>query len=266
MTHVDEGVLQALADGELAGDERRFADRHLDACPVCRAELEGLRSASRDLAGALSLLDHRVPRARDYILAQPRKRPEPPRAWKRSGWGLARAAGLVLGFAAAASATIPGSPVRGWLDGLLAPERQTVALSEPAAPEVAATTRAAAVAEEAPVEAGISVLPSQGEVRIVLRDASPELVVRAVLVDLPRAGVFARGEAASARFSTGEGRIEVDGAGPGELRIELPREAYNASVVVNGTPYLTKQGDQLRLAVPAQDSAATEVTFKVQQR
>ncbi len=264
MIHVDEGALQALLDGELSAEERYGADRHLEGCAACRAELNALRSASGELAGALSLLDRRTPRARGSVPAQPRARPHP-RAWRR-GRSLARAAVLVLGFAAAASATIPGSPVRGWLGGILAPERETVALSEPAGPGPAPETRIAAAAKEAPdEEAGISVLPAGGEVRIVLRRASPELVVRAVLVDRPRAGVFARGDAASARFGTGAGRIEVEGAGPGELRIELPRAAYHASVVVNGTPYLTKRGDQMRLSVPAQDSMGAEVTFRVKQ-
>src|SRR5690606_30227745 len=156
---------------------------------------------------------------------------------RRSGWGLARAATLVFGFAAAASATIPGSPVRGWLGGLLSPEPELAAVSAPeAARAPAAEPMAASV--EAAAEAGISVLPEQGEVRSVPRDASPELTIRAVLVDHPRAGVWASGEAASARFGSGAGRIEVEGAGPGELRIELPRAAYDAIVVVNGTPYL----------------------------
>jgi hypothetical protein len=32
---------------------------------------------------------------------------------------------------------------------------------------------------------------------------------------------------------------------------------------VNGAPYLTKQGGRLRLDAPAQDSAATGVSFRV---
>lgn len=263
MTHVAEGVLQALADGELSGEGRRVAERHIDACEACREELEQLRSASLELAGALSLLDHPAPQRRDNLFAgQPRR--EAQRTWGMSR-SLPRAAVLVLGFAAAASATIPGSPVRAWLGDLMSPETRVVAVSTPApAPAEPQPTGTAAAVEEAAAEAGISVLPSQGEVRIVLRDASPELTVHALVVDQPRAGVFARGEAAAARFSTGPGRIEVEGAGSGELRIELPRSSRLATVMVNGREYLIREGDQLRLFVPAQYGAEQKVSFKVQ--
>jgi hypothetical protein len=49
----------------------------------------------------------------------------------------------------------------------------------------------------------------------------------------------------------------------GELRIELPRSALRAAVTVNGEEYLTKEADQLRLAVPAAGRSATAVTFHV---
>lgn len=259
MNHVDEGVLQALADGELSAEERDAVQRHLDACAACRAEMEALRTASVTLGGALALLDRPAPRGRDFVRPTPRQA-SAPRVW-RSGRSLARAAVLVLGFAAAASATIPGSPVRDWIGDLVSPRTEVAAVSGPA-PAAESAPPAVAVST-APVEAGISVLPAGGEVRVVLSEAARDLVVRAVLVDGPRAGVFASGEAASARFITGTGRIEVVGAGPGELRIELPRSAALARVVVNGTPFLTKRGVRLQLDSPAQDSSAAEVTFRV---
>lgn len=258
-SHLDEGMLLAYVDGELPAAERAETERHLDACEACRAELGALSSASRALADALGLLDHRVPQT-----APPRRAPRAaprPTARAGGGWGaLPRAAVLVLGFAAAASATIPGSPVRGWLERVLgdAPAIETAArTAAPPAEEVATLA-----APEAGPEAGVSVEPVDGRVAVVLRDASPELQVRATLVDGPRAGVYASGAAAAARFDTGAGRIEVVGAGAGELRIELPRAAAEASVTVNGRPYLSKRGGELHLSMPGGDTSAAEITFR----
>ena len=51
MSHLDD-LLSAWLDGELTGEERAAADRHLAACEMCRTELaavEGARSAVRSL-------------------------------------------------------------------------------------------------------------------------------------------------------------------------------------------------------------------------
>ena len=266
MTHLDEGVLQALLDGELSGDGRHVAERHVDACERCRADMDSLRSASLELGGALAALDRPAPRRREGVTPL-RPARAPVRTWGL-GRSLPRAAVLVLGFAAAASATIPGSPVRSWLGDLVRPRPQEVALSAPDASSAPAPESrgavAATAAPEAPAEAGISVLPVQGEVRIEVRDASPELQLRAMLVDQPRAGVFAIGEAASARFTTAPGRIQVEGPGPGELRVELPRGSRSATLTVNGRRYLTKDGARMQAAVPAEHSTEQEILFRVQ--
>lgn len=251
--HPDEGTLQAFLDDELTVEERRAVEEHLPGCEECRREAARLRVAAADLGAALSLLDVPVPRT----AAPPR--PAPPRRAATFA-ALPRAAVLLLGFAAAASATLPGSPVRAWVTGLFesaAPPPAPTVLSAPAPGPVEAPVAAP------PVEAGVSVEPVDGQVRVVLRDASPDLVVRAVLTDGGRAGAYATGAAADARFGTGPGRIEVAGAGEGVLRVEIPRAARAATIEVNGALYWTKEGDQLRLAVPAGDSAGAEVTFPV---
>jgi hypothetical protein len=67
-------------------------------------------------------------------------------------------------------------------------------------------------------------------------------------VDGESAGVLARGAvAASARFRTSPGRIEVLDASAGSLEVKLPREAGRASVEVNGSTYVSKQGESLVL-------------------
>jgi anti-sigma factor RsiW len=254
--HPDEGALQAFADGELPAEERLAVETHLADCAACRAELDGLRAAAARLRAALRLLDPPAarPLARPPSMARPR----------RPGWAhaaLPRAAVFLVAFAAVASATIPGSPVRAWIESLGGGAPAQVALQQ-GDPEPEAVALAAAAPET--VEAGVSVLPVDGRVRVLLENPSPELQVRAVVTESRSAGVYASGDAASARFRTGPGRIEVADAGAGELRIELPRSALRATVEVNGRAYLVKEGDQLRLSVPAQERSETEVTFRVQ--
>ena len=53
MTHIDEGRLQALIDGELRLDERHRAERHLAECAPCRAELEALRANGAHFGAAM---------------------------------------------------------------------------------------------------------------------------------------------------------------------------------------------------------------------
>jgi anti-sigma factor RsiW len=48
--HAAVEQLSALIDGELEDRERRQVDLHLEACPGCRARLEGLRAAAASLA------------------------------------------------------------------------------------------------------------------------------------------------------------------------------------------------------------------------
>ena len=226
MNHMDEGLLQAYVDGELPGEERTTVERHLGDCLTCRAELRELRSASEAFSAALGLLERPSPEARKYAVMMPRS------GRARGWWGrsmLPRAAVLVLGLGTAASAMVPGTPLHRWL-------RPT--------PEVATVQRAAPAAAEAPVaaataaapEAGISIEPLDGVVEVLLT-AAPELRIRASIAESPRAGVFATGAAAGARFDAAPGRIVVTGADAGELRIELPRSAVT-TVSVNGRLYL----------------------------
>jgi anti-sigma factor RsiW len=45
-THVEGTVLQDYLDGRLAARNEARVDRHLDACAICRSELEGFRAVS----------------------------------------------------------------------------------------------------------------------------------------------------------------------------------------------------------------------------
>lgn len=253
MQHPGEGVLQEMLDEELPAAEREAVRVHVAGCLACRRELEVLREADATLSGALALLDDRAAPAVAGV-AGPGVRTAPPR--RRPWAALPRAAALVLflGVAAAASATIPGSPVRDWA-------RALIARPDPA-PEPPVQRPALEAAAVEP-EAGVWVATEGGAVEIVLRDAASGLQVSAALTDGGRAGVYASGPAATARFTTSLGRIEVAGATAGVLEIEIPRSARTATVVLNGRDRLVKDGEQLRVALPGGEASGNRVTFRV---
>lgn len=255
MTHLGEGTLQELLDGELPPGECAGVEAHLASCPACAGELAELRGLTARTSALLGLVEAAPP----VLAAQARF------ARHRRGGGaltearraLPRAAVLVLAVAgAAAAAAIPGSPAREWVRGLGAADRP----AQPA-PVPPARPEAAPAAEEIAPRA-ISILPSDGQIRVAVSASSPELRVRARLVPGARAEVTATGAAATARFRTGPGRIEVLGAGPGELVVTLPADAEAAFVEVNGRVLAAKEGGELRSLAPRVAGSAAEPVFR----
>ncbi|HYJ80593.1 MAG TPA: zf-HC2 domain-containing protein [Longimicrobiaceae bacterium] len=255
--HLAEGIAQALLDGELAGAERHAAEAHLAACPACAAEQRGLRSAQERMRTVLAEADAPAPVAQAQMALRRRAARASQAAKGRRA--LLRAAVLVLGVAGAATAAVavPGSPIPGLITDILPgakdPLRETVGPRPAPAP--------AALAEDAPT--GVSILPEAGSVRVVLSGSAPGLRVRTRLVDGAHAEVHASAAAARARFRTSPGRIEVVGAGAGEVTVSLPRGARAAFVEVNGRVYVAKEGGSLRVMAPVVDPAASEPVFRV---
>lgn len=253
MTHLGEGTLQALLDGELAPGPRAQADAHLAACRDCAGQLADMRGLNARTSALLGLVEAAPP----VLAAQAQF------ARHRRGGGalaqarraLPRAAVLVLAVAgAAAAAVVPGSPVREWVErAAVQPREQEPALPAPApAPAVKAP----------PAPKAVSILPLDGHVRIAVTGSSPELRVRARLSDAPQAQVTATGAAVSARFRMGPGRLEIMGAGPGELVVDLPAGADAAFVEVDGRVLAAKEGNTLRSLAPRVAGSAEEPVFR----
>jgi len=255
MKHLDEGTLQAIADGELAGGERRAAEAHLAGCGACAAELAALRADHATLGAALARADVAPPTAAAQMSLRRRRAAA---QWAADGRrALLRAAVLLLALGGVAFAAVPGSPLRGWIAG---------DAPAPARPELPALKPEAAPAPAAPASAaGVSILPDGGAVRVVLNGAAPGLVVHARITSGELVEVSASGAAAGARFRTAPGRIEVLDAGAGEIRIALPRGADAAVVEVDGRVYVAKEGAGLRVTPPGAPSAtAPEAEFRVE--
>jgi hypothetical protein len=111
--HRDDGVLQALLDGELDSASAADARQHLEGCAACRARLEELRQDEQLLNRALPSIDHTmasVPVEEIVRAARPHTR----RLLLR--WAAVIAL-IVIGTGALYA--LPGSPVRHWVDRLV---------------------------------------------------------------------------------------------------------------------------------------------------
>lgn len=242
MIHLDDGVLRAWLDRELASDHSRDVGRHVGECLDCRARVRELQRAEEVVHGALSVLDGPVPgesawdRVSADLAARDRVAPlRPPRSVGRQSW--ARAAGFVLLFGGGlAAAVLPGSPLRSlWDSGSTPPPSEVSGLStSDATPdrEFAAGVRAA----------------TQGAVRIELR--APAGTSVEVVLTGRRAGVFGP---PTSSFSTGEGWLRAELV-EGPVRVELPAVGATARIEVNGRSLVAFDDGRL---VRAPSDAAT---------
>jgi anti-sigma factor ChrR (cupin superfamily) len=99
MSHLDEGQLHALLDGELDDAERTAAEAHLAACPECRRLHEEARSflAEADELIAEVQVPPRVgPRARPPVLPLPRSGRRLP--WNYLAWAATVMVAVGLGW------------------------------------------------------------------------------------------------------------------------------------------------------------------------
>ena len=250
MPHIAEHELLEYLDRELSGDRRAEVEGHVEDCPACSAELEGLRAVSNRFAAALQTFDVTPDYGVEAVLARRRGRGQGHMTLR----ALAKAAVLVFAVGGAAAAAIPGSPVRAWVEEAWSGAKSFLGLEveNPAPVAVQPLERAAEAA-------GIAVPPVEGRVRIDIRNAAPEAQVRVVVT----AGTDAAVTAAGASYRTGAGWIEVLDAGPGIIRVELPRDAASAIVSVDGEPKVVKDGANLRLLTPAEEAAGSELQFRV---
>ena len=252
--HLEEGDIQALLDGELPQPRAAAALRHIGSCQACATVYDDLEEASTSLTAALALLDDGRPAFRPTL--------NPPSAARRRPWGaisLAKAATFLLIFGAAASATLPGSPLRRWIVGR-AEQPTAVALDQ----RVGANEQVTEPTGEPPLEAGTAAAPELGRLRIVLTRPERGMTVRAVLVESPSGGAYIVGDAASAQFDGTTGRVEVIDATGGQLRIEIPRAAVTASVEIDGRVYLVKEGDSLRLMDADPRISGGDLEFRIE--
>lgn len=258
MNHPDDGRLQSLADGELTEAERADMEKHLDVCPPCLARLRTLEG-ERLLVGRVLEADGPSPErqqaARRTVIERAAANA---RAASRPWWrgNLARAAGLVLALAGAASAAIPTSPLRVWL-------QERLAQPAPPAPESGPLTVTPPPVVPEPVaevtEAGIQVGSVDAVLTVSITGIAPGGHLEVLLVDGQQSGVYAP---EGSRFATTPGGLQADVDGE-YVRVELSRTQPTATVEVDGALYLRKVGDRLELPGPGKDSTEARFRFQV---
>ena len=245
--HLDEGTLRGHLDGELPPGEAAAVRRHLEECAPCSLALAGLDRAATVTSGALALLPAGAPHpdgALASVLARAGATPGPvalppaapspsprfPQPERRGPGGAPRlpgwmrlAAALVVGAVGVGASTIPGSPLREWVEGRGIPVA--------AGPEA---TAAASMGSESG-DVAVFVAPENGSVRIDLAGLPPGEEVRVEWTDGETVGVRALD---GARFETARGRVHVV-VGAGGVRIDVPRTLRSVAVWGNGERYLS---------------------------
>jgi hypothetical protein len=257
--------LKAYADGLAPSRRRERLAEHLEACGRCRdivrevgeirARLATWREPVPETAwpAIVARLDRVAGPTVDRGSAAGRVGLRPASgAWPRA---LARAAVLVLAAAGLLSAAVPGSPVRSWIEALVARGLADAPAPMPTAPPPG-------VEIEAPPPVAGVVLPARRPVSIVVLQAPPELRVRVTTVAGGDAVVRATGAAASAIFRPRGDGVEVVAPGAGSLEIELPVTGARITLDMNGQRYLVSEGGEIRLFVPAVDTVGG-LTFTV---
>ena len=173
---------------------------------------------------ALSALDDPMPPLRvESIVAHAAEPPRGSRAWVPRAAAVA-AALLLLGAVAWA---IPGSPVRSWIHGVLAPPATT----ETPAPNAA---DASGIAVDPGMIMTVKFMARQpeGEIQVLL-GAGPELKVRA--------------SAGAATFVSETNRVIVDNRGSAaSFTVEVPRGAPRVVIVLDEIVVFMKAGPDIK--------------------
>jgi hypothetical protein len=248
MTHLDEGSLVALRDSDEAD---AHVTEHLRACARCDDALASARERSAVIAEALAVLDDPIDTSRARAAVR-RRLDERRGGGSSSRWWrthLGRAAAILLVTAGAASA-LPGSPWRAWWNR--ADETVTV---------VPSPGGGAATSQGSPA-AAISVPVSEGRMRVIVRGAGPGSVIEVVWVEGSSARVAAP---PGSRFTYADGRAEV-AVESGAVRVELPRDAAQATLEVDGRTFLERTGARLDVPGPAVERSDAGIRFVVPER
>lgn len=258
MTHLDEARLLTLRDGDAGIDP--VSEAHVAECGPCQVVLERLRGRSATIAQALASLDadHDLESARAGVRQRvtgqaavaPKVTPLRRRRSTLFGMELSRAAGIILVTATAAAAAIPGSPIRGWVQGLI---------SSDAGPTNTVAAPESSPVGDVPETAGVRLAVGSGPLHVTLLGVSAGGEIRVHWVVGAEAAVFAP---AGSRFTSGENRIDA-AVVPGAVRVELPEGLVPVSLEVNGRIYLSRTSEGLEIVGPVAERRAEEVVFRV---
>lgn len=136
MSHLEEGLLHALLDGEIASAELPPIQAHLAACAECRARLEEEREFRAEADGLVEMVEVPAPGSGEGrgISARPKSGTRAGRRWRDLAWAASLVAAVGLGYAAhgwrAPGAAPPTAPSE-TLTQSAAKEESDKAMSQP---------------------------------------------------------------------------------------------------------------------------------------
>jgi hypothetical protein len=259
--HVDSGTLQALLDDEVGAQDRMSVQAHLVSCTECAAELDEMRQFAAEAHSAFAILDGYAPMLEGRIRVDPAVRLTEKRRFSRLlPASLARAAALVLLVAGAASAAIPGSPVRRFASDLV--ERASRILAANETPEAVQVEEPSTVPVEIARDTtgGQAVSLADGAVRIEVYSATPGASIRVRLVNDREAWVKTFGT--PARYRSGNGWMNVYDLDEEGAVVDLPRGARVASVAVNGNLFYVYENGVGRVIGQAAETFTDGALFR----
>ncbi|MGH7503716.1 MAG: anti-sigma factor family protein [Longimicrobiales bacterium] len=267
MMHVDNGTLQALLDNEVGASDRMAVQGHLASCAECAAELEEMRQIAADARRAFAQLDAYAPMLEGRVSVDPAvRRIEKARRFVRLvPASLARAAALVLLVAGAASAAIPGSPVRRWAGELMDRAARLLVGDDSAAPAPPGVVDAPRIDDLSTgtvrdTTAGLAVALNEGAVRIEIFSAEPGARIQVRVLNEEEAWVKTFGSIRP-RTRSGNGWMNVYGVDELGAVVDLPRSARAASVTVNGDLFYEYRDGVGRAVGPVAESTSDGAVF-----
>ena len=242
MTHLDEGVIQALVHGELLPAQEAEAIAHADACEQCRMLIVRSREEDRWILGRLGLLDAPAPAARLSVVADMASGGTASPAWRR-----AAAVALVL-VAASAGVAMAIPAVRTLVASVFGRDSEEAGLPLPSAGR---PSPSAAL----PAAGGIAVVPGASfTVRFAAEQDSGLALVRIVQPET----LSVRTTDPGVSFESQEHAITVRNLGSSaSYEIDLPG-ASEATVIVGGRVLFTNRGGKVTTA-SARDSSGVYV-------
>jgi len=216
--HPDEGVLQALLDGELDAVTVAEARNHIAVCAECRTRLDALRADEELVNRTLGSLDRpAAPIAAAVVAARAR----------RSGPAFRWAAAIILFLlGAGALYALPRSPLRHWI--------ATLGGGRPRQGPVPTRPSGIAIEPGAHFSIVFTAPRASSKVTITLTDA---------------ATIEARRLDGTARFTAEIDGLSIEpGSADDDFAIDLPRGAPWVEVLVGDRRIFLKDGAQISTA------------------
>lgn len=227
--HLHDGELQALLDGELAGNETASLRAHIAECEQCSAKMETMKFAFREAGQLLTALDESPPAiSADQLIEIAEGRDISARRAPRGIAWAASIAGLIV--ATVVAAAIPGSPVQTIVQNLL--EQLGTESPEPMAP-----------AESWDAQAGVAMAPDSA-IEIVFEATQPSGSIEIQLIQTDVARVEVRGDPIG--FAVGDQSIQVENQNAiASYRITLPENLSQTVIRVATRTVFLKQGSRI---------------------